>query len=120
MKSKTKIEKQMKRKRNPELIRSIIKAKKLEGWLEVAGILASPKKIGVNLDEIDKNSEEADTIVVPGKVLGGGEINKKIRIAALNFSEQARKKLKDKNCEIISILEEIKVNPKGEGIKIIK
>ncbi|MEK6820379.1 MAG: 50S ribosomal protein L18e [Nanoarchaeota archaeon] len=122
IKTKSKIEKQMKRKTNPEIVASIIKAKKNKKWLEIAGILSSPrrKKISVNIDEIDKNSKEGDTIIVPGKVLGTGDINKKIRVAALSFSLGAEKKLKERKCEIVSIEKEIKLNPEAKGIKILK
>jgi len=122
MKSKTKIDKQLTRKKNPELMASILKAKKNEKWLEIASLLASPRrnKISINLDEINKNSKEGDTIVVPGKILSSGEISKKIRIAALAYSKEAEKKLKDKKCEIVSLVEEIKKNPKMQGVKIIK
>ncbi len=122
MKSKTLIEKQMKRKLNPEIVETIIKAKKNSAWLEVADILSRPRKksISINLDKIERESKEGDTMVVPGKVLGVGDISKKIRIVALSFSEEARKKLKEKNCEVVSILEEIKINPKAQGIRILK
>ena len=112
----------MKRKLNPELVASIMKAKKLEKWLAVAHIISGPrrKKVSVNLDEIDKETKEGDTIVVPGKVLGQGEISKKIRIAALSFSKDAREKLKEKKCEAVSILDEIKINPQARGLKILK
>ena len=42
MKSKTLIEKQMQKKVNPDLVKTIIAAKKNENWLEVAGILSKP------------------------------------------------------------------------------
>ena len=74
----------------------------------------------MNLDQIDEKSKEGDTILVPGKVLGTGEVTKKLRIVAFSFSESARQKLKEKKCEMVTILEEIKVNPKAEGIKILK
>lgn len=121
MKSKSFIDWQAKRKNNPELVETIIHAKKQTKWLEVAGILSSPRrnKIALNLDEIDKESKEGDTIVVPGKVLGEGEISKKLRIAALSFSQEARRKLKDKKAEIMTILEEIKQNPKAQGVKLM-
>jgi len=121
MKSKTKIDKQLKRKRNPELAETIIKAKKHKNWLEIASKLASPRrrKVSINLEKIEKETKEGDTVVIPGKVLGDGEISKKIRVVALSFSDRAEKKLKTKKCEVVSILEEIRANPKGEGIKIL-
>jgi large subunit ribosomal protein L18e len=122
MKSKTKIDEQLGRKKNPELIASILKAKKNEKWLEIAGLLSSPRrnKISINLDDIDKNSKEGDTIVVPGKILSSGEITKKIRVSALAYSKEAEKKLKAGKCELVSLVEELKKNPKMQGVKIIK
>ncbi|MBI2630481.1 50S ribosomal protein L18e [Candidatus Pacearchaeota archaeon] len=122
MKSKTKIDEQMKRKTNPELVSTIMKAKKNEKWVKIAGIISGSarNRIGVNLDKIDKNTKEGDTVVIPGKVLSNGEISKKIRVVAFKFSSEAEKKLKNKKCEMVSIEKEIEINPKAEGIKIIK
>jgi len=120
--SKTKIDKKLKIKRNPKTVATLLAAKKINGWLEVAKLISRPrgKSISVNLEKIDKDTKEGDTVIVPGKVLGSGEINKKIRVCALNFSESAREKLKNKKCEVVLIIEEIKKNPKAQGIKIIR
>ena len=122
MKTKTKIEKQTKRKTNKGLILSIINAKKSKEWLEVAGIISTPKRkrINVNLEKIDKESKEGETILIPGKVLSQGEINKKIKIVALGFSKKAREKLSKSKIGVSSINEEIKKNPNAKGIKILK
>ncbi len=122
VKSKTKIDKQLRRKKNPEVVKTIIMAKKNDKWLEVAGLLSKPrsKLMQVNLDRIEKESKEGDTLLIPGKVLGEGEISKKIRIVALGFSKRAREKLKGKKCEIVKIKEEIEKNNKFQGVKIIK
>ncbi|MCX6748797.1 MAG: 50S ribosomal protein L18e [Candidatus Pacearchaeota archaeon] len=122
MKSKTKINEQAKKKLNPEVVETIFQAKKNKKWLEVADILTRPRRIKtiLNLDQIDKESKEGDTIVVPGKVLGEGNVTKKIRIVALQFSEEARKKLKDKKCEVVSLKEEIAKNKEAKGINVLK
>ena len=73
-----------------------------------------------NLKQIENETSEGDTIVIPGKVLGSGEINKKIRICALYFSENAKKKLAINKSQVIRLIEEIKKNPKAEGVKLIK
>lgn len=121
MKSKTTISKQAKRKLNTEVVETILHAKKNEKWLQVARMLTMPrtKKIAINLDEIEKHSKEGDTIVVPGKILGQGDLSKRIRLVALAFSAQAEKKLKDKKSEIVTIAQEIKINPKAQGVKIL-
>ena len=122
MKSKTKISKQALRKLNPELVETIRTAKKHKNWQEIASILSGPRriKIAINLDKINKDSKVGDIIVVPGKVLSMGEVDKKIKVVALGFSEKAKEKLKKAGCQTLTILEEIKKNPKGEGIKVLK
>jgi len=122
MKNKTQIEKQLRRKTNLELVKTIIEAKKGKKWIEVAGLLSSPRinKINVNLDKIEKEAKEGETIVVPGKVLSEGEISKKVKIAAFSFSEKAKEKISKAKGETLSIIEEIKKNPEGKGIKIIQ
>lgn len=121
MKSNTKISKQASRKRNPELSESVMLAKKHEGWKVVASILAGPKR---NIREINLNlladvGKEGETLVVPGKVLSLGEVKGKKKIVALGFSEKAREKLNKAGWEIKTILEEIKLNPNGKGIKVL-
>lgn len=122
MKSKSQIEKQLQKKTNPELVQTIIEAKKKKNWLEVAGILSSPRlnKINVNLTLLNKEAKEGETIIVPGKVLAEGELNKKIKIAAFGFSEKAKEKILKAKGETLSISEEIKKNPDAKGVKIIK
>ena len=122
MKTKSQIEKQIKRKRNTELVKTIIAAKKDEEWFKIAKILSSPrrKRVNLNIEEINKKVKEGESVVIPGKVLSQGEIDKKIKVIALNFSEKAKEKILKSKSEISSIIEEIKKNPKAKGIKILK
>ncbi len=122
MKSKTQIEKQLVRKTNPELVKTIINAKKKEKWMEVAIVLSSPRinKRHINISKLDDEGKDGEIIVVPGKVLSQGEINKKIKVVALGFSEKAREKILKAGGETFSIIEEIKKNPEAKGVKILK
>jgi large subunit ribosomal protein L18e len=122
MKSKTKIDEQSLRKSNPDLVETIRIAKKNEGWLGVAGALSGSRrnKSSINLDKINQESKEGDKIIVPGKVLSVGNISKKIKVSALNFSESAKQKLKEAKVDFNFIIEEIKSNPSAEGIKVLK
>jgi large subunit ribosomal protein L18e len=122
MKSKAKIEKQLKKKKNPELVKTIIEAKKKKKWAEIAEILSSPRinKICINLDKINEKVKEGEVIVIPGKVLSEGEISKKIKIVAFNFSEKAKEKILKNKGETLTILEEIKKNPEAKNIKILR
>jgi large subunit ribosomal protein L18e len=120
--SKTKIKGRIKRKGNPEIVETVIAANKKEKWSAIAQLISgsSKKYSSINLNEIEKQTSAGDTVVVPGKVLGAGNVSKKVRVCAVNFSECAREKLKDNKGEIVTILEEIKKNPNAEGVKIIR
>ena len=122
MKSKTKIEKQLKKKTNPELVRTIIESKKKKKWAEIAEILSGPRinKISINLDKINDIAKEEETIVIPGKVLSEGEIDKKIKIVAFSFSKKAKDKILKAKGETLTILEEIKKNPEAKNVRVIK
>ncbi len=116
--SKTKINKRMKRKTNPELVSTIEEAKK-NNLLELAKKLSGPTKqqTRVNLDELNKINKE--NIIVVGKILGQGNIDKKISVSALSFSKQAREKLKKAGCEIKTIKQEIEKNKELKEVKIV-
>jgi large subunit ribosomal protein L18e len=120
IKSKTKIETQLKSKTNPELVETVILAKKNPAWMEVASLLTTPgrKSKGINLSNIE--SSKGSVIVVCGKVLGQGEITKKIKVAAMKFSKNAEEKLKAAGCEILKISEEIKNNKDAKGVIILR
>jgi len=122
MKSLTKIKKQSRRKTNQELVETILKAAKNEKWIDIARIISGPRRnrIDVNLSKINDEAEDGETILVPGKVLSQGEISKKIKIIALNFSENAREKLSKEKKEFSTIDEEIKKNPDAKGIRILR
>ena len=117
--SKTKISKRIKKKTNSNLVETILLAKKYNQ--EIASLLASPtrRRIRKNLDEIDKEAKEGETIIVPGKVLGQGSINKKIKVVALSFSESAKEKLKKAKCETVQVKEEFEKSKKING-RILK
>ncbi len=99
MTSKTKIDKKASRKTSMKLKNLIVKLKK-QNKLEIANLLAQPRRkaIIVNIEKINKETKQGDKVIVPGKVLGKGEMQHAITIAAYSFSEEAKKKLK--SCKI--------------------
>lgn len=122
MKSRTKIDKQLVRKTNSELVETIILAKKKDKWLEVAGLLSSPRanRTNINLDQIDNQVKEGETILIAGKVLSQGELTKKVKIIALSFSNKAKEKILKAKGETSFILDEIKKNPEAKGLRVLK
>lgn len=123
----SKIRKLMKRKTNPNLVRLIdelLKASAMNDapiWKDIAERLAKPKRLyaEVNVSKIQRYANEGETIVVPGKVLGGGKITKAVTVAALSFSETAKKKITEAGGKCITIRELIETNPSGSGVRIM-
>ena len=99
--SKTKIAKKANRKTNLNLKTLIIKLKGKN--TELANLIALPRRkaVKVNIEKLNNETKEDDVVIVPGKVLGQGEMNHAITIAALSFSQEARAKLK--NCRIMDL-----------------
>ena len=121
MLSKTKIKERTRRKTNPYLEETIRLALKHENWIPVAKILsgATRNQGSINLSQIEEKTKVGDTVLILGKVLSEGNITKKIRICSLSISSAAREKLKSSKSEFATIMEEIKKNPKAEGVKVI-
>ena len=62
-------------------------------WKRTAELLAKPRrrKVQVNISKISRYGKDGMVVLVPGKVLGDGLLNKKLTIAAYSFSLSARK-----------------------------
>jgi len=90
-------------------------------WKRIASDLERPTKQrrAVNLSRIDRYAKANDTVVIPGKVLSMGNLNKKVTVAAYNFSKNAVDKIKDSGSNAITIKELVKKNPKGAKVRII-
>ena len=116
--TKTKINKRKRKKTNPEIVKTAELAKK-NNHLELAKKLTMPKRLykKINLEELNKL--ESKKVLIVGKVLGVGEINKKIDVSALGFSKQAKEKLEKNKSKTNTILQELEQDPKLEGVKII-
>jgi len=71
----------------------------------------------VNLDKLDAYSGK--TVLVPGKVLGNGSVEKAVKVAALSFSASAREKIEKKGGKAMTIVELVQSNPKGSGIVLL-
>jgi len=73
----------------------------------------------VNVYKIDKYARDGETIIVPGKVLSVGIINKKVDVAALDFSEEAKRKISEAKGKVLSIKELFQQNPEGKKVRIM-
>jgi len=69
----------------------------------------------VNITRLEKSTKDKEVVIVPGKVLGDGDLKHDLTVAALQFSEKAKEKIKN----TLTINELLKNNPKGKDIRII-
>jgi len=91
-------------------------------WRRAAELLSRSKRsrVIVNVAELMRNTAEGEKIVIPGKVLGGGTARHTLTVAAFRFSPQAKQKLERADCRCVSILDVLKENPSGTGIRLLR
>ncbi len=89
-------------------------------WRQISDKLMKSRalRIEANLYRINNNTKKDEVIVVPGKVLGIGELDHKLTIACLHYSLSAKKKIESSGSKLLSIEELLKQNPKGTNVKI--
>lgn len=94
--------------------------KKVNLWKRVAEDLESSTRRHrvVNVYKLSKFAKENETIIVPGKVLGTGDIEQAVVVAAYKFSDEAEKKISQKG-KIMTIEELMKKNPTAKNVRII-
>lgn len=117
--TKRKIEKRVNYKTNEhkvELIREL-KKQKSKFWITIAKYLANSKRkqVEVNLEKLNQLTKSKDIIIVPGKVLGKGNLEHEITLACFKLTDSAKEKMgKSKIVEIKDLLKE-----KPSNIKLI-
>ncbi len=89
-------------------------------WSRIADDLLMPTRQRrlVNVFKLNLYSKDGDVIVVPGKVLGTGDLNHQVTVAAFGFSKSAIEKIKNAKGNVMTIPELIQKNPKGKDVKI--
>jgi large subunit ribosomal protein L18e len=90
-------------------------------WSRLAEMALKPTRARkvLNLGQLDKFVNDNDVVVVPGKVLGTGNISHKITLCSFSISSRGAKKVTQSGGKIIDISQLIKNNPTGKGVKII-
>ena len=90
-------------------------------WKRIADDLIVPtrQKRLVNIFKLDLYSKDGETIIVPGKVLGTGDIHHKVHVAAFDFSRSAVDKIKQAKGSVMTIPELIQKNPKAKDVRIL-
>lgn len=112
---------------NPELMETIRLLRKLgrenkaQIWRDIAEDLTRPsrKRVAVNVSHLNRHTEKNETVVVPGKVLGTGEIDHPLMVTAFAFSKMSKIKIEAASGKCLSFPDLLKKNPKGSSVRII-
>jgi large subunit ribosomal protein L18e len=115
------------RKTNPqlhELLEQLYTASGESGirlWRDVAKRLERPRRLwrSVNVGHVARHAKANDTVLVPGKLLAAGEIDKPVTVAAFSFSDAAAKKIGESGGRAILLPDLLRENPSGSGVRIL-
>lgn len=91
-------------------------------WLDVADRLFKPRRsrAELNLSRINRHTNDGDTVVVPGKVLGSGKMDHSVKVAAFKFSSRARRRIQASGGKTMEIGELVEENPDGNDIILME
>lgn len=114
-------------KTNPNLVGLIgdLKAQSRETgaalWRDVAQRLSRSRSnwANPNLSRLSRHCPEGVTVLVPGKLLGSGEVSSKHDVAAYSISAGAREKIEAAGGRVLSLSELMNENPNGSGVYIL-
>ncbi|MFQ5911148.1 MAG: 50S ribosomal protein L18e [Thermoplasmata archaeon] len=116
------------RKSNPKLLKLIDQLKKHSYeneapiWKDIAKRLSKPRRnwAQVNISRISRYAKKGEVILVPGKLLGSGQIDVPVTVASFHTSDAARRKIVASGGSVLSIEELVGKNPKGSGVRIMR
>jgi len=90
-------------------------------WEKIADDLSASTRDRrvVNLSRLNRYTKDNEIVIVPGKVLGSGNVDHKVTVAAWNFSGQAKEKIELVKGQCLTIAELARKNPKGSNVRIL-
>jgi len=90
-------------------------------WKRIADDLgkSTRRQRVVNLVTLAESTKENEIVIIPGKLLGNGELKHKLTIAAWKVSASAKDKLSTSGAKLITIPDLMNENPKGNKVRII-
>lgn len=91
-------------------------------WKDIAQRLerSNRRYAEVNISKINRYSSPDETILVPGKILGSGQLDHNVNVVALGFSKRAIQKIGAAGGRCLNINEILHENPKGSRIRIVE
>ena len=114
-------------KANASLVRLIGELKALSRehaapiWRDIAERLErkNRNRSEVNLSRVNRTARDGETVVVPGVLLGSGELSKPLTIATWRASAGAKAKVVRSGGKVVGLRELAASNPKGSNVRIV-
>lgn len=102
-------------------LRNALKKNKVPIWKAVIKDLSRSRsnRREVNIGELAHVTKDKEVVIVPGKILGSGEISHKLTVWCFTISEVATRKILDAGGKILPLDSLIKKYPDGKGVRII-
>ncbi|MFQ6060132.1 MAG: 50S ribosomal protein L18e [Thermoplasmata archaeon] len=90
-------------------------------WKDVAKRLSKPSRnwAQVNISRIARHAKKREVVLVPGKLLGAGDISFPVTVAAFSSSDSAKKKIERAGGKVFTIQELMKSKPDGSKVRIM-
>ncbi len=90
-------------------------------WRDIAKRLEKPSRVWaeVNISRISFHVKKGETLIIPGKLLGAGDIDYPVTVAAFKSTNGAREKITSAGGTVLTIPQLVQKNPKGKGVRII-
>ncbi len=115
------------KKSNPALVGLIsdLKAAGRENeapiWRDIAIRLEKPSRnwAQVNISKIAQHARDGENVVIAGKLLGSGDVDKAVTVVAFKASASAKAKIAAAGGKVLTISEGVNAFPKGEKCRIL-
>ena len=90
-------------------------------WRDVARRLETSRSNWAepNLSRLSRHAADEKMILVPGKLLGSGDVEGKPSVAAYSVSTGARSKIEAAGGRVLTIRQLMNENPDGRGVRIL-
>jgi large subunit ribosomal protein L18e len=102
-------------------LRKATKQNKAPIWKDLEDRVSGPRsnRSEVNLGKLAQITKASEVVMVPGKVLGTGNLGHKLTVCAFSISESAAKKITGMGGKVVTLEDLIKKYPDGKGVRII-
>ncbi len=90
-------------------------------WKRIANDLEKSNKNWrkVNINKINRYANPKEVVVVPGKILGNGDLTKEVIVYAWKFTKQAKEKIEKNKGKALSLKELLASKHKPSEVKLI-